>query len=131
VENYIGWQKLVIVKRFSTAVLINIDCVECPHWRDCAAQEEIHRGTLYDFGCRPRRSHYISRVNMQLFSYRVFYKSQPFIFGWFEYFNNIDLNDTVTKIEMEKTRNLLQVQNSFDKKSYKNAEELKKLMDTQ
>lgn len=52
----------------------------------------------------------------------MFYKEQPLIFGWFEYLNNIDLNDNIAKVEMEKMRNLLQVHNFSNLKSYKNAE---------
>lgn len=59
---------------------------------------------------------------MLYLSYRVFYKEQPLIFGWFEYLNNIDINDNVTKVEMAKTRNLLQIQTFSNKNSYKNAE---------
>lgn len=61
----------------------------------------------------------------------MFYKEQPLIFGWFEYLNNIDVNENITKSEMEKTRNQLQIHNYSSKKTFKNADEMKQIMEAQ
>lgn len=55
---------------------------------------------------------------------------QPIIFGWFEYLNNIDINDKI-KTEMEKTKSLLQVNNFSITQSSKTANEVKTLLETQ
>lgn len=56
---------------------------------------------------------------------------QPIIFGWFEYLNNIDVNEKETKVEMEKTKNLLQINNFSISQSSKTKEEIHTLMETQ
>ena len=55
---------------------------------------------------------------------------QPIIFGWFEYLNNIDINEKESKTEMEKTKNLLQI-NSHGLGGIRTVEEIQTLMQSQ
>ena len=70
-------------------------------------------------------------TSSHILSYRVLYKEQPLLFGWFEYLNNLDLNENTMKTEAQKTKNSLHENVLNHVKTEKNADEVKILMENQ